>query len=128
MRADFPYVLFATPGMLHGGTSLQVFKEWCGDPRNTIIIPGYCVPGTFGNKLLNNMKVIEIDYREYEVNMKVESISFSAHADAKGIINLIREVNAENIVFVHGDREKMKVFEEVVKEQLGKPVFRPANK
>lgn len=74
------------------------------------------------------MKVIEIDYREYEVNMKVESISFSAHADAKGIINLIREVNAENIVFVHGDREKMKVFEEVVKEQLGKPVFRPANK
>lgn len=36
--------------------------------------------------------------------MKVESISFSAHADAKGIINLIRELNAENIVFVHGDK------------------------
>ena len=26
IRAEFPYVLFATPGMLHGGTSLQVFK------------------------------------------------------------------------------------------------------
>lgn len=53
---------------------------------------------------------MDIDFREYEVNMKVENISFSAHADAKGIINLIRHVNAENIVFVHGDKEKMKIF------------------
>jgi integrator complex subunit 11 len=42
--------------------------------------------------------------------MKIENISFSAHADAKGIINLIRFVNAENIVFVHGDKQKMEVF------------------
>lgn len=26
IRADTPYVLFATPGMLHSGTSVQVFK------------------------------------------------------------------------------------------------------
>jgi len=57
--------------MLHGGTSLQVFKEWCGNAKNTIIIPGYCVPGTFGNKLLNGVKKLDIDHREYEVNMKV---------------------------------------------------------
>lgn len=51
--------------MLHGGTSLQVFKEWCGNAKNTIIIPGYCVPGTFGNKLLNGVKKLDIDHREY---------------------------------------------------------------
>ena len=60
--------------------------------------------------------------------MKIENISFSAHADAKGIINLIRHVNAENIVFVHGDKQKMEIFESVVKEQLNRPVYRPANK
>ena len=43
LKADMPYVLFATPGMLHGGSSMQVFKDWCADERNTLIIPGYCV-------------------------------------------------------------------------------------
>lgn len=31
IRSNIPMVLFATPGMLHGGSSLQVFKEWCQD-------------------------------------------------------------------------------------------------
>ncbi|KAK6042772.1 metallo-beta-lactamase domain protein [Cooperia oncophora] len=33
-------VLFSTPGMLHGGQSLKVFRKWCHDPRNMIIMPG----------------------------------------------------------------------------------------
>lgn len=93
IRADIPYVLFATPGMLHGGSSMQVFKEWCGDPRNTLIIPGYCVEGTLGNKLLKGVKEIVIDKNTYEVKMKVVNVSFSAHADAKGIINLLRNID-----------------------------------
>ena len=56
IKSPNPMVLFATPGMLHGGTSLQVFCEWCSDERNTIIIPGYCVNGTLGNKLLRGLK------------------------------------------------------------------------
>jgi len=79
--------------MLHGGTSMQVFKEWCNDERNTIIIPGYCVEGTVGNKLLKGIKTLEIDKKKYDVKMQVENVSFSAHADAKGIINLLRHLN-----------------------------------
>lgn len=56
IRANTPMVLLATPGMLHGGSSLQVFKEWCGSEDNCIIIPGYCVAGTVGNKLLSGVK------------------------------------------------------------------------
>lgn len=47
-----PCVLFATPGMLHGGQSLEVFKAWAPDPRNLIVLPGYCVSGTVGAKLM----------------------------------------------------------------------------
>jgi integrator complex subunit 11 len=57
--------------MLHGGTSMQVFKEWCNDERNTIIIPGYCVEGTIGNKLLKGVKTLDIDKKRYEVKMQV---------------------------------------------------------
>jgi integrator complex subunit 11 len=35
-----PMVLFATPGMLHAGTSLEVFKKWAGNEKNMVIIPG----------------------------------------------------------------------------------------
>jgi integrator complex subunit 11 len=64
--APGPMVLFATPGMLHAGTSLEVFKKWATNDLNMCILPGYefslldivlsvfsyCVVGTVGNKLL----------------------------------------------------------------------------
>jgi integrator complex subunit 11 len=58
-------VLLATPGMLHGGSSLQVFKEWCSSENNTLIIPGYCVAGTIGNKLLSGCRELTIDKKSY---------------------------------------------------------------
>ena len=71
--APGPMVLFSSPGMLHSGkpdgaghvlgkfltmtgdrigTSLEIFKKWCGDERNLLIIPGFCVSGTVGAKVL----------------------------------------------------------------------------
>jgi len=54
-RSLEPMVLFATPGMLHAGLSMQIFKEWCENEKNTVIIPGYCVSGTLGNILLSGV-------------------------------------------------------------------------
>ena len=31
-----PLVVFATPGMLHGGLSLQIFRKWCTDANNMV--------------------------------------------------------------------------------------------
>ena len=53
-------VVFATPGMLHGGLSLEIFKKWCTNDKNMIIMPGYCVAGTVGNKILSGMRKIEL--------------------------------------------------------------------
>ena len=55
-----PMVVFATPGMLHGGLSLELFKRWCTNSKNMIIMPGYCVAGTVGNKILSGMREIEL--------------------------------------------------------------------
>ena len=43
--------------------------------------------------MLRGAKEVVIDKKTYEVNMKVVNVSFSAHADAKGIINLIRNID-----------------------------------
>ena len=80
-------VLFATPGMLHAvclymwfifkGTSLETFKKWCHDPKNMVIMPGYCVAGTVGAKVLAGEKEVEIDkWTKVSVNMQVKNLSF----------------------------------------------------
>ena len=57
-------VVFATPGMLHAGLSLQIFKKWASNERNMVIMPGYCVAGTVGHKILNGQKRIEMENRQ----------------------------------------------------------------
>ena len=37
------------------GLSLQIFKKWCTDEKNMIIMPGYCVAGTVGKLKINNI-------------------------------------------------------------------------
>lgn len=55
-----PAVLFAAPGMLHGGLSLEAFLRWAPDPNNLVILPGYCSPGTVGHRILNGEDSIEV--------------------------------------------------------------------
>uniref|UniRef100_A0A8C1GG61 Integrator complex subunit 11 n=1 Tax=Cyprinus carpio TaxID=7962 RepID=A0A8C1GG61_CYPCA len=84
-----PMVVFATPGMLHAGQSLQIFKKWAGNEKNMLIMPGYCVQGTVGHKILNGQKKLEMEGRAtLDVKLQVEYMSFSAHADAIGIMHL----------------------------------------
>jgi len=127
IKSADPMVLFATPGMLHGGLSMQVFKEWVHDEKNLLIIPGYCVEGTLGNKLLKGIKNITLDGKSYDVKMKIRNMSFSAHADAKGILQLIKHVEPKHVVFVHGDKKKMEVLREVVIDSFKLPCHMPAN-
>ena len=102
-----PMVLFASPGMLHSGTSLEVFKKWAPDPLNTVIMPGYCVAGTVGARIIAGAKSVEIGKQVIPVNLKVQYLSFSAHADAKGIMQLIAQACPKNVVLVHGEKAKM---------------------
>lgn len=41
VNAPGPCVLFATPGMISGGFSLEVFKQWAPSELNLVTLPGY---------------------------------------------------------------------------------------
>lgn len=123
-----PMVLFAAPGMLHSGTSLEVFKKWAGDEKNMVILPGYCVAGTVGAKILAGIRTIDFDKKNsLQVKMKVKNLSFSAHADAKGILQLIRQCEPKAVVLVHGEKSKMGVLKEKIKSEFGIECYDPAN-
>nr|XP_058160670.1 integrator complex subunit 11 isoform X4 [Dasypus novemcinctus] len=59
-----PMVVFATPGMLHAGQSLQIFRKWAGNEKNMVIMPGYCVQGTVGHKILSGQRKLEMEGRQ----------------------------------------------------------------
>ncbi|VDO96723.1 unnamed protein product [Soboliphyme baturini] len=123
-----PMVLFATPGMLHSGQSLKVFKKWAPDERNMVIMPGYCVQGTVGSKVISGAKKIEIEGgKTLEIKLGVQYMSFSAHADAKGILQLIKNCQPKHVMFVHGEESKMECIKLKVEKEFNIPVFKPAN-
>eukprot|EP00794_Sanderia_malayensis_P015390 gene15390-16969_t len=123
-----PMVVFATPGMLHAGLSLQVFKKWAPDENNTVIMPGYCVAGTVGHKILSGQKKIELDKKTtIDVKLSVQHLSFSAHADASGIMQLIRQCEPANVMLVHGEAKKMEFLKQKVQQEFKIDCFMPAN-
>ena len=89
-------------------------------------MPGYCVVGTVGHKVLNGAKKVEFENPRMvvDVKMAVEYMSFSAHADAKGIMQLIQYCQPKNVMLVHGDAEKM-VFLKSKIEQVSVACLRP---
>ena len=104
-----PCVLFAAPAMLHSGLSLEAFVKWAGDHKNTVILPEYCVAGTVGGKLAaGHRSRLEVNSRtRIDVHCAVKCINFSGHADAGGIMRLIRQCSPGSVMLVHGEKDKM---------------------
>lgn len=128
---DLPMVIFATPGMLHTGQSLEIFRRWCNNEKNLIVIPGFCVPGTVGAKLLRGERIITLE-KEYplerytcNVKCRIENLSFSAHADSFGIINFIRQIEPKNVLLVHGTVPNMIQLSQNIYNDIGIPTYCP---
>lgn len=82
-----PAIIFATPGMLQAGASLNIFCQLAGDPRNLIILPGSCIEGTPGSDVSKGKKTLCLPGKqEIPIACSVQKISFPCHTDAKGIV------------------------------------------
>ena len=55
-------------------------------------------------------------------------MSFSAHADQKGLLQLVKNIEPKNLVLVHGDFEAMKKFKETCQKQINAKIIMPENK
>lgn len=55
--------------------------------------------------------------------MQVEYMSFSAHADAKGIMQLIRQAEPRNVLLVHGEAKKMEFLKQKIEQEYRKFIF-----
>uniref|UniRef100_A0A3Q4G4V0 Integrator complex subunit 11 n=1 Tax=Neolamprologus brichardi TaxID=32507 RepID=A0A3Q4G4V0_NEOBR len=93
-----------------------------------VIMPGYCVQGTIGHKILNGQRKLEMEGRAtLDVKLQVEYMSFSAHADAKGIMQLIRMAEPRNMLLVHGEAVKMEFLKGKIEQEFSIDCYMPAN-
>ncbi|KAG5532061.1 hypothetical protein RHGRI_026618 [Rhododendron griersonianum] len=129
INAPGPCVLFATPGMISGGFSLQVFKQWAPYEENLVTLPGYCVAGTIGNRLMSG-KPTKIDLDEntvIDVRCQIHQLSFSPHTDAKGIMDLVKFLSPKHVILVHGEKPKMESLKGRIQSELGIQCYNPPN-
>ena len=56
---------------------------------------------------------------QLDVRLAVEYMSFSAHADAKGIMQLISWCEPKNVMLVHGEAEKMDFLKKKIQHEFG---------
>ncbi|KAF9613474.1 hypothetical protein IFM89_008321 [Coptis chinensis] len=91
-------VLFATPCMISGGFSLKVFKQWAPSEINLITLPGYCMAGTIGHKLMSG-KVAKIQV----------------------------DKETQNVILVHGEKPKMAKLKGKIEYELGIKCYDPTN-
>jgi integrator complex subunit 11 len=118
-------VVFAMPGNLSTGGSLDILRVWCGDARNVVVVPGYCFEITLAARLQAGGDSGE----GMNIRCTLLNMSSSAHADARGITRTGSRLNPRAVMLVHENEAKMKAFQPLLREALGGsiPIYAPAN-
>lgn len=121
-------VVMASPGMLQNGQSRDLFERWCQDPQNGLVLTGYCVENTMAKDLLSQPReVMATDGSMKQVNMSVNYISFSAHADFQQTSNFIKQLKPSYVVLVHGDSNEMSRLKAALERKFTMNVVTPVN-
>jgi len=124
-----PMVVMASPGMLQTGFSLELFEKWCTDPKNGIVIPGYCVEGTLAKKIMTEPSEVTLSSGQtVPLKMSVKTISFSAHSDRQQTEDFITAIRPQHVVLVHGDSIAMTRLKNALQTSFDKlNVYTPKN-
>lgn len=104
-----PCIIISASGMGDAGRIKHHLSNSIGNPNNTVLIAGYCSPGTLGANLLAGLKQVHIFGEVFDVKCDIESIqSLSAHADSQDLLHFLScqdKKKLKTIFLVHGETE-----------------------
>ncbi|WP_327635135.1 MBL fold metallo-hydrolase [Kribbella sp. NBC_00482] len=101
-----PSIVISASGMATGGRVLYHLARLLPGKRNTVILPGFQVPGTRGRALLDGARSVKIHGRYIPVRAQVVGLpEFSAHADSDELISWLSAAPSapETVYVVHGE-------------------------
>jgi metallo-beta-lactamase family protein len=102
-----PMVIISASGMCEAGRILHHLRNNVEDPRNTVMIVGYCAPHTLGRRIVERHPEVKIFGEPYRLRAQVEVMNaYSAHADEPELVRFVGHLDADRlrrIFLVHGD-------------------------
>jgi KH/beta-lactamase-domain protein len=108
-----PCLVLATSGMLVGGASVEYFREFAGNEKNSIIFICYQGVGSLGRQVQEGLKEtkMNVDGREenVEINLEVHAIpGLTAHAGRNEIMSFFNNMRPKpkKIIVHHGEVSK----------------------
>jgi metallo-beta-lactamase family protein len=109
-QSRYPMVVISASGMCEAGRVLHHLRHTVEDPRNTVLIVGYCADHTLGKKLVDREPVVRIFGEEYTRRCQVEVMnSLSAHADQPALLAFLGRLDRDRlqrVFLVHGAPER----------------------
>jgi metallo-beta-lactamase family protein len=125
-----PCVIISASGMMEAGRIKHHLANNISDPKNTILVVGYCAPTTLGARIVRGDKEVSIHGTVYKVNAEVKKIeSFSGHADYKEMVDFLscQDKSAVSKMFiVHGEYETQKKYVTTLQNEGYKNIEIPA--
>ena len=120
-------IIIAGSGMLNGGRILHHLKYNLWREECSIVFVGYQPKGTLGRSIIDGASKVRIFSEDVEVRAKVFTINgFSSHADQEVLLEWLSYTQKPKKVFlVHGEEEKMKIFNQAIVERLSLKVHIP---
>ena len=117
-----PKIILAGSGMSTGGRILHHEKRYLADPKNTLLIICYQVPGTLGRKILDGARTVRIYGQEVPNKIQVRAIGgYSAHADQAMLCNWVRPMKdaLKRVFVVQGEEKPALALTQQIKDHLG---------
>ncbi|GAB4259476.1 MAG: MBL fold metallo-hydrolase [Vicingaceae bacterium] len=115
-----PCIIISASGMIEAGRIMHHVKNNISDPKNTILIVGYCAPNTLGAKLARGDKEVKIFGDTFKVKADIKVMDeYSAHGDYKEMIAYLScqdPFKVKKMFLVHGDYEVQVKYREKLME------------
>jgi metallo-beta-lactamase family protein len=120
-RPDKPCIVVSASGMATGGRVLHHLKYQLPNPRNSVVLTGFQVPGTRGRALADGARQIKIHGRYIPVRAEVHATTaYSAHADAAQLVEWLSAMKPPDTVYVvHGEEDASWALAGRIADELG---------
>lgn len=124
-----PCIIISASGMADAGRVKHHIRNSISDPKNTILMVGFCAPFTLGARLLEGQKEVHIFGEFFKVLADIQVIhSYSAHADYSELLRYLScqsKEKVKNIFLVHGETESKVEFKEKLETEGYKTITIP---
>ena len=120
-KKEGPCIIVSASGMAEAGRVKHHIKNNLEDPKNAIMLIGYCTPDSLGGRLRDGHREVKIFGEMFEVKAHIYNFeSYSSHADYEGVfryLSCVEKEKIQEIFLVHGEEQTVLEFKEKFMER-----------